>query len=124
MGNDVSPTVLNFLNEGQFPKGINQTFLILIPKIKKNPLSARDYRPINLYNVVYKLVSMVLANMLKKVLPFIIYENQSAFISRHLITGNVIHAYEILYSMRAKQCGKESSMAIKLDISKAYNRIE
>lgn len=68
VGNDVSAIVSKFLNEGQLENGINYTFIVLIPKIK-NPLKSSDHRPIRLCNVVYKLVSKVLANRLKKVLP-------------------------------------------------------
>lgn len=64
MGHDVSEVVLKFLNEGQMDKGINYTYIFLIPKIKY-PLTASDYKPISLCNVVYKLISKVLANRLK-----------------------------------------------------------
>lgn len=90
VSHDVSETILKFLKDG---KGINYIYIVLIPKIKE-PLTANDYRPINLCNVVYKLISKVLVNRLKKILPFIISENQSAFILNRLITDNVIIAYE------------------------------
>lgn len=109
--------------QGHLDIEINYTYIVFIPKIK-NSLIASDYQSISLCNVVYKMTSKVLANRLKKVLPFIISDNQSAFLKDRLITDNIIIAYENLHSMRAKQKGKDESMAIKLDISKAYDRIE
>lgn len=69
-------------------------------------------------------MSKVLANRLKKILPDIISKNQSAFMLIHLIPDNIIAAYEALHSMKTRQRGKSGSMAIKLDISKAYEKLE
>ena len=83
-----------------------------------------DYRAISLANVVSKIVSKVLANRLKLILPNVISESQSAFVSNQLITDNTTVAFEILHKMRNKRTGKTGQMAIKLDISKAYDRVE
>ena len=75
---DISNTMLHYLNSTTLPEQLNHTFITLIPK-KKNPEFAFEFRPISLCNVLYKIFSKVLANKLKKIFPNIITENQSAF---------------------------------------------
>ncbi|KAK9984685.1 hypothetical protein SO802_034210 [Lithocarpus litseifolius] len=70
------------------PVDINATHICLIPK-KNNPQKITDYRLISLSNVLSRIVSKVLANRLKKVLPNIISTSQSAFLSDRLITDNI-----------------------------------
>ena len=67
IGNDVIAAVLDFLNSGFMPPEINYTHIVLIPKIK-NPKKITNYRPISLCNVIYKIISKVLANRLKMLL--------------------------------------------------------
>lgn len=74
--------------------------------------------------MLYKIISKVLANRLKLVLPHIISFNQSTFISSRLIFENVLVAYETLHSMHTRMWGKTGYVALKLGMSKAYDRFE
>lgn len=111
-GEDVTNCVLNFLNGGSFLESINYTYIVLIPKIKK-PLEITQFRPISLCNVIYKIISKVLANRLKILLPNIISASQSAFVLRRQITNN-----------NGRRHGWNGWIAMKLDMSKTYDRVE
>lgn len=115
--------VLSVLNGGPIPEGWNETTIVLIPKVR-NPELVKDLRPISLCNVLYKLVSKVLANRLKTVLPKVICQAQSAFVPGRLISDNILVAYELTHYMRQKKKGQEGYAAVKLDMSKAYDRVE
>ena len=83
-----------------------------------------EYRPISLSNVAYKLISNVLANRLKAILPHLITENQSVFLSERLITNNVLVAFKLMHFLECKKDGKYGCMVVKLDMNKAYDRVE
>ena len=123
VGLDVINCVLNTLNSGVMPCGINETYICLIPKVK-SPKKIMKYRPINLCNIIYKIISKVLANRLKCKLAEIIEESQSAFVSGRLISNNVLVAFETMHSIDQRRKGKEALMAVKLGMSKAYDRVE
>ena len=122
-GECVTTAVLDFLNLGIIPPKFNETHIILIPKIK-NPTKITQYRPISLSNVISRLASKVIANRLKRFLPKIISEHQSAFMSERLITDNILVAFETMHYLNQKRTGKNGEMALKLDMSKAFDRVE
>ena len=123
VGKDVTTMVLNALNSGVVHESLNPTFISLIPKIK-NPKRVSNFQPISLCNVAYKLIAKVLVNRLKKILSNLVFESQSAFLSGRLISDNVLVAFETLHYLKRKTQGKLGFMALKLNMSKAYDRVE
>ncbi len=98
--------VLSILKSARMLRKINLTHISLIPK-KKNLECMSDFCPISLCNVLYKIISKVLANRLKIVLPTIISDSHSAFVPRRLITDNVSVAFKIIHKLKSKRRGKK-----------------
>lgn len=95
----------------------------MIPKVKI-PTSVAQFRPISLCSTAYKIIAKVLVARMKEVLSMVISPNQSAIIGNSHITDNVVLAHEFLHLLKNKKRGKEKFMAMKLDMSKAYDRVE
>lgn len=83
----------------------------------------KDFRPIGLCNVCYKIIAFAITNRLKEVMGHIIDLFQSAFIPRRAITDNIIIGYECMNWLRNSN-NKQGYAALKLDMSKAYDRVE
>lgn len=75
---DIVKGVLQFFISGKMHKGINDTTIVLIPKVK-NPQSIKNFRPISLCNVIYKIISKCLVNKLRPLLDGTISLFQSFF---------------------------------------------
>lgn len=69
-------------------------------------------------------MSKVLANRLKCILGEIISPKQSAFVLGRLISYNTILAYEMTHFLKRKITGVASFAALKIDMSKAYDRVQ
>ena len=123
VGNNITNMVLNILNNNLPMIEINKTNISLILKTSSSKKMI-DFRPISLCNVIYKLISKTLANKLKNLLPHIISENQSAFTPDRLITDNRLVVFELMHYLNHKIAGKKGYMAVKLDMSKAFDRVE
>jgi hypothetical protein len=123
IGEDLTDEVLQAANSRVIPEGWNNTTVVLIPKVE-NPDLITQFRPISLCNVVYKVIAKLIAHRLKYILPEIISTTQSAFVPGRLITDNVLVAYESYHTIKNKKLGKFGICAVKLDMHKAYDKVE
>ena len=121
--NLVKPDVLRFMEEfyvnGIFPRGCNASFIVLIPKVV-NLQSLEEYRPILLIGCMYKIVAKLLANRLKKIMPFIIDERQTTFIEGRHLLHSVLIANEVVDEAKRS---KKPCLVFKVDYEKAYDSV-
>ncbi|KAL5570777.1 hypothetical protein UlMin_020374 [Ulmus minor] len=122
VGEEVTAACLGFTNGGLSLGSINETIITLLPKIK-NPTRITEFRPISLCNVLYKIISKMLANRLRRIMGTIISEEQSTFIPGRLISDNAIIGFECLHAIKRRKT-KKNYLALKLDMAKAYDRVE
>eukprot|EP00253_Pinus_taeda_P028760 PITA_28760 len=104
---------------GTILKSLNSTFLMLIPKVEEAK-TPEKFRPIALCNVIYKIISKVIANRLKSILPGIISEEQSGYVEGRQILDNILLVQEMIHSLHSR---KEAGMLMQLDLSKAYDKV-
>jgi len=98
---------------------LNATFIALIPKSEESS-SPDKYKPIALCNIIYKIVSKVIALRLKPMLPLIISPEQSRYVEGRQITDGIILTHEIIHSLKQT---KKPGMLLKIDLSKAFDSI-
>ena len=108
-----------FFEHSRFVKSLNATFLVLVPK-RRTVEDLQDLRPISLVGGVYKILTKVLANRIKRVMGLIISQSQNAFVEGRQILDAVLIANEAVDSILRR---KENGLLCKLDIEKAYDHI-
>lgn len=119
-------TILNCLeiiNQSRSVADWNHTYIALIAKLN-TPKKVSDYKPISLCNVAYKIIANVLVNRMKGVLLVVISENQFAFVLGRSIFYNIIVGHECLHTIKSRHTGRKGWLALKFDMSKAYDRVE
>ncbi|CAN0912755.1 Transposon TX1 uncharacterized 149 kDa protein [Linum grandiflorum] len=122
VGGEISTSCRKWIETGTIPTFVQDTTIILLPKGER-PQTMKDWRPISLCNVLYRLVAKVLATRLSKLMPKLVSEEQYAFVHGRSIVDNILIAFETLHGMKMRYRAKNGEVAIKNDISKAYDRV-
>ena len=118
----VHSSIWNFFRSNHLLKKQNHTFIALIPK-KLRASSVHQFKPISLCNIIYKIISKILANKFKGLLHHFISPFQSAFVPSRNIQDNTILVRELFNLINSKR-GRGGLMAIKIDMEKVFNRME
>lgn len=95
---NVYDMVLDVLEGKGLPATVNETFLVLIPKIDRHENPAH-FRPISLCNVAYKIITKAIVNRIKPILPLITSVSQASFIPGRQITDNIVIVQEIIHTL-------------------------
>lgn len=120
IGKEFIIAVQSFFLFGFLPTGINATILTLIPKTEEAK-TMKEFRPIACCNLIYKVISKVLARRLKTILLEAIETNQTAFIEDRLLLENVLLATELVNGYH--RISNSNRATVKLDISKAFDTV-
>jgi hypothetical protein len=122
MGSSLCDFVKSMWNNPADVAAVNFTDICLIPKVNK-PEFVSQFRPISLCNVSYKIITKIIVNRLKEIIPKVVSPYQTGFVSGRNITENIVIAQEMLHNMtRIKS--KVGFFVIKVDLSKAYDRLD
>ncbi|CAL1410472.1 unnamed protein product [Linum trigynum] len=95
----------------------------VVPKVP-NAEFMKQMRPIGLYQVFYKVIAKVLAGRLNQILPNVISEAHNGFVKGKDISDNILIAQEVMQFLKTKTQGRDKWMVVKLDMEKAYDRVE
>ncbi|CAA7042279.1 unnamed protein product [Microthlaspi erraticum] len=118
IGPQIIAAVQTFFSSAFMPTSLNSTTLVLIPK-RRGADDLKDFRPISCLNTVYKLITRLISERLKKILPQIILADQTAFIKDRLLLENVLLAAEVIHGYH--RLGNTPRITLKIDIAKAFD---
>ncbi|XP_013624949.1 PREDICTED: uncharacterized protein LOC106331168 [Brassica oleracea var. oleracea] len=120
VGPDIINAVSEFFRNGRLLKDLNTTAITLIPK-KPEACTLGDYRPISCCNIVFKVISKIIANQLKPILRVSVSPNQAAFLKGRSLGENVLLASELIRDYNKSSCLRSSML--KVDIRKAFDTV-
>ncbi|GJS77046.1 RNA-directed DNA polymerase, eukaryota, reverse transcriptase zinc-binding domain protein [Tanacetum coccineum] len=112
---DMCRAIKEFFTKGSLLKELNATLITLVPKIP-NPSKVSEFRPIACCNVIYKCITKIITNKIKRVLSKVVDINHSAFILGRNITDNILLTQELLKGYNWKN-GKQRAAPAQLVVS-------
>ena len=121
---DLKMFILNSINYGYKTGSLSitqkQGIITCLPKPNKSPFYLKNWRPISLLNVIYKLASSVIASRLKNVLHKLIHEDQKGFIAGRFIGENIRLIYDILFETKQQ---KIPGLLLSGDFQQAFDSV-
>lgn len=121
--NDIINSSPAFFHSDFLLKSLNHTYITLIPKDPYLEEVSR-FRPISLCNIIYKVLSKLMVNKLKPLIENLMTPFQNAFIQGRNITNNILIAHELFDYLGKKKGRKNCFGAVKIDMTKAYDRVD
>jgi hypothetical protein len=119
MFQDLLDVVEDARTRGVVNSQLNNTFVVLIPK-SNLPKHFKDFRPISLCNLCYKLISKIIARRIRPFLSKALSDEQLGFLKGRQILDAVGVAHECIHSLKTK---KQQAILLKLDLKKAFDCI-
>ncbi|GKA19883.1 hypothetical protein Tco_0699798 [Tanacetum coccineum] len=121
ISDDVTKVVQEFFVNGTLLKNLNHTIIALVPKVG-SPTRINDYRHISCCNVIFKCISKIISDRMKKSLAYLVSPKQYAFISGRRISDNILLTHELMHNYHLDR--GPPRCAFKVDIQKAYDTVD
>ncbi|KAK6779913.1 hypothetical protein RDI58_022097 [Solanum bulbocastanum] len=122
VGDSTNRLYIEYFEKCKIPTEINETHICLIPKTE-NANRLKDFRPISLCNATYKIITKIIAKRLQLLMDKLIGPCQSSFLKNRQETDNAIIIQELITHFK-KMKGKKINLILKLDLEKAFDKIE
>ena len=117
--------IVRALNEsfrdGELSNPLKEGIITCLPKGDKPREYIRNWRPISLLNVVYKIGSSCIARRIRTVLPLVISENQTGFIMNRYIGDNIRLIYDLIHHLNVNNL---PGLLLSLDLEKAFDSVD
>lgn len=122
VGEVVHHFVWKIIEEGDIPEDAAEAILVLIPK-KDKPNSMRDFRPLSICNVTYKLASKIIVNRLRDLVKDLVSPCQSSFVPGRQSLDDVVICREVVHTMKRTK-SRRGMVVMKVDLEKSCDRLE
>ncbi|KAL0324558.1 UNVERIFIED_CONTAM: hypothetical protein Scaly_2422900 [Sesamum calycinum] len=120
VGDLVCRAIMDFFRSERMLRQLNHTILALMLKSGHSP-SVADYQPISCCNVIYKVITKIIADRFFPALEHLIYNNQAAFVGGRNITNNIFLAQEMVRQYSRKRISPRCT--INADLRKAFDSV-
>ena len=121
IGDGLTKAYQHILDSGNMPQEWNEGLIYMIPKTNGQLEELRNWRPITLLNVIYKILAKTIARRLQPYLSELIHDSQTGFIQERSIFDNIFLFWEMV---AFAEVHKQDLAVLFLDFEKAYDRVD